>query len=79
MILTMIRRQLRESPMCCLIESVGSRLLGWWYVCIGLGFGILGLRNFLLGTGPWPVVLRCVIAAGFVVLGVATLRAPRSH
>jgi len=54
-------------------------MMGWWYVCIGLGFGILGLRNFLLGAGPWPVVLRCVIAVGFVVLGVTTLRAANSR
>ncbi|PYT17932.1 MAG: hypothetical protein DMG59_05945 [Acidobacteria bacterium] len=51
-----------------------NRLLGWWYVCIGLGFGALALRSFLGGAGTWQIVLRCVIALGFVALGAGTLR-----
>jgi hypothetical protein len=53
-----------------------ARLLGWWYVSIGLGFGLLALRNLLYGAGPWSIVLRAVIAAGFLILGVITLSAP---
>jgi len=53
-----------------------ARWLGWWYVCIGLGFGLLGLRNLLAGGRPWGVVLRWVIAIGFVLLGAGTLRSP---
>lgn len=51
-----------------------ARLLGWWYVCIGLGFALLALRNYMYGARPWSIVLRCVIALGFVVLGAVTLR-----
>jgi hypothetical protein len=51
-----------------------ARWLGWWYVCIGLGFGLLGLRNFLAGGRAWGIVLRCVIAIGFVLLGAGSLR-----
>jgi len=51
-----------------------SRLFGWWYVSIGLGFFLLGLRYLLLSQPLRLVVLRWVIAAGFLVLGWATLR-----
>jgi hypothetical protein len=50
------------------------RLLGWWYVCIGGGFLLLGVRSLLLGERLWMILLRWVIAAGFVFLGVSRLR-----
>ncbi len=53
-----------------------TQILGWWYICIGLGFLALGLRNLLLGAQPWPVALRWMIAMGFVILGAGTLRSP---
>jgi hypothetical protein len=46
-----------------------QRLFAAWYFCIGAGFLLLGIRAFLLGAVVWTVVLRWVIAAGFVVLG----------
>ncbi len=54
-----------------------ARLLGWWYVCIGVGFSLLALRNYLYGARPWSIVLRAVISFGFLLLGVVTLRGPR--
>jgi hypothetical protein len=53
-----------------------ARLLGWWYVSIGLGFGLLALRYLIYRAGFWSIVLRAVIAAGFLILGVITLKAP---
>ncbi|MGD1093150.1 MAG: hypothetical protein ABSB35_14310 [Bryobacteraceae bacterium] len=53
-----------------------GRLLGWWYVCIGLGFGALAARNLLAGAPRWSIVLRVFIAAGFLLLGVGSLRSP---
>ena len=53
-----------------------TQLLGWWYVLIGIGFGLLGLRNLLGGARPWSIWLRWIIAAGFVILGIGTLRSP---
>jgi hypothetical protein len=50
------------------------RLFGWWYVCLGLTFASLAWRNFLYGAPRWGIVLRCVIAAGFAILGAMTLR-----
>jgi hypothetical protein len=50
------------------------RLLALWYVCIGAGFFTLGLRAIMLGAPWWTVILRWVIAAGFVVIGVVELR-----
>ena len=51
-----------------------ARLFGWWYVSIGLGFGLLAIRNYIYGARPGSIVLRAVIAAGFVILGVTTLQ-----
>src|ERR1051326_5863727 len=51
-----------------------ERMLGWWYVCIGLGFILLGVRSFVRGDASWPIVLRLVIALGFLALGIGTLR-----
>ncbi len=55
-----------------------ARLFGWWYVSIGVGFGLLAIRNFIYGAGTASIVLRAAIAVGFLILGVTTLRtAPR--
>jgi hypothetical protein len=53
-------------------------MLGWWYVCIGAAFMLLGLRSFVRGDAVWSAVMRLVIAAGFVALAVGTLKGP-SH
>src|SRR5262249_52878745 len=53
------------------------RLFGWWYVCLGLAFAALAWRNILYGAPALGIVLRCVIAAGFAMLGVNTLRSAR--
>jgi hypothetical protein len=50
-----------------------GRLLGYWYVCIGIGFGLLGLRNLLAGAAPWTIALRWIVALGFLVLGAGSL------
>ncbi|MGD0579222.1 MAG: hypothetical protein ABSC08_09875 [Bryobacteraceae bacterium] len=54
-----------------------SRMFGWWYVCTGLGFALLGLRYWIARAPLFSVVLRFVIAAGFVLLGYATFRSAR--
>ena len=54
-----------------------ARVFGWWYSCIGLGFALLGLRYWIARASLYPVALRFVVAAGFVLLGVATLRSAR--
>jgi hypothetical protein len=48
--------------------------MGWWYVSLGAGFLLLGLRAWLLGARFWTVLLRWLIAAGFLVLGWLELR-----
>jgi len=53
---------------------VYTRIIGWWYVCLGLAFAALAWRNMLLGASHLGVALRCVVAAGFALLGVMTLR-----
>jgi len=49
-------------------------MFGWWYLCIGLGFVLLGLRSLMRGDAAWPIALRFVIAAGFFALGAGTLQ-----
>lgn len=51
-----------------------NQLYGWWYVCIGIGFALLALRAYIAGVRPWSILLRGVIAAGFLVLGATTLK-----
>ncbi len=53
------------------------RLLGWWYVAIGAGFILLGIQRWMLGEGLSALLLRWAIAAGFLLLGVGTLRSPK--
>lgn len=54
-----------------------NQLFGWWYVCIGVGFSLLALRTYLAGARLFPILLRGVIAGGFILLGVATLTAAK--
>jgi hypothetical protein len=54
-----------------------GRLWGWWYVCIGIGFFLLGLRYLVAGITGWPVALRWAIGAGFLLLAFGTLRSKR--
>jgi hypothetical protein len=50
-----------------------ARLWGCWYICIGLGFGLLGLRNLLAQSAAWTIAIRWIIALGFIVLGAGSL------
>ena len=56
------------------MEKSRSRWFAAWYVCIGAGFFALGLRVLLLGGRLWTVILRWVIAAGFLALGYLEIR-----
>jgi len=56
-----------------------SRLFGWWYFCVGLGFILLGIRNWMVRAPRWSVALRFVIAAGFLILAFAVFRAEREN
>lgn len=51
--------------------------MGYWYICIGIGFGLLGLRNLVAAAPVWTIVIRWIIGLGFVFLGMGTLRRPR--
>ena len=67
-----------RSTGCAVIGNVGQRngsrhprLLGWWYVCIAVGFFLLACANALRGARPLMVLLRVLIAAGFAALAYA--------
>jgi len=49
-------------------------LLGWWYTCIGIAFILLALRSMIRGDPLWAVIIRLVIAGGFLALSSGTLR-----
>jgi hypothetical protein len=53
-----------------------ARMLAWWYITIGGAFILLGLRSVLRADSAWPIAFRFLIAVGFIVLGVGTLRTP---
>jgi hypothetical protein len=50
---------------------------GWWYISIGIGFALLALRNLIAGGRLGGIILRVIIAIGFLLLGAATLRPAR--
>jgi hypothetical protein len=54
-----------------------SKWFGWWYISIGCGFFLLGLRSLFGNAGALAVALRWLIAAGFLALGSGTLRFAR--
>jgi hypothetical protein len=54
-----------------------SRLFGWWYLCVGLGFVLLAIRNWIAHAAPWAVAIRFVIAAGFLLLAIPMFLAAR--
>jgi hypothetical protein len=48
--------------------------MAWWYASIGLGFVLLGAYRMLAGEAAWLIVLRFVIAAGFLALAAFEFR-----
>jgi hypothetical protein len=57
-----------------LSDMFSSRILGWWYVCIGAGFIALAVRALIAGAQMWAAGLRFAIALGFLTLGFMSLR-----
>jgi hypothetical protein len=45
-----------------------SKQWGWWYLSIGFGFLLLAIVHLIEGATLWAVVLRVVVAVGFVLL-----------
>lgn len=56
---------------------MNSRILGWWYICIGAGFVALGARAGVAGAPLLSIALRFAIAAGFLSLGWFTMSGKR--
>ncbi len=55
-----------------------SLVFGWWYISIGVGFLLLGLNRILLHDRFWAVLIRWLIAVGFLALGCMELRRRKS-
>jgi hypothetical protein len=55
-----------------------SRFYTIWYLCISVGFVLLGIRALVVGERPLNVILRWVIAAGFLALAWLEKRQTRS-
>ncbi len=43
-------------------------LLVWWYLCLGAGFLLMGFYRLIHGERFWLVLLRWMLAAGFLAL-----------
>jgi hypothetical protein len=68
----------KVSPSLGLPDDDGFvRLLGWWYICIGLAFVGLAARAFMSGAPAWSSWLRVAIAVGFLFLGIVELARTR--
>ena len=70
-----------RNRLCALIDGVGcgnttwrSRLLGWWYLCVSVGFLLLTLVHAVRGAGPLMILPRVGIAVGFAVLAYLEFR-----
>jgi hypothetical protein len=59
-------------------RSRRTRMLGWWYVCIGVAFTLLAVRSILRGDPLWSIVIRFLISVGFFALAAGTLRSVRA-
>jgi len=53
-------------------KSLRTRLFAWWYFAIAAGFVLLAINRWILGERMTLIVLRLVIAAGFLILGILT-------
>ena len=54
-----------------------SKFYTIWYLCISVGFVLLGLRALVVGERLLGVILRWVIAAGFLALAWLEKRTPQ--
>ena len=50
------------------VRGFQSKHWGWWYLSIGVGFLLLAIVHQLQGARVGAVVLRIVVAIGFVLL-----------
>ena len=55
-------------------KRLRTKLFAWWYFAIAAGFVLLAINRWLVGESMWLIMLRILIAAGFLLLGYVTLR-----
>jgi hypothetical protein len=55
-------------------KRLRTKLFAWWYFAIAAGFVLLAINRWLVGERMWLIMLRFLIAAGFLLLGYATFR-----
>ncbi len=55
-------------------KSLRTRLFAWWYFAIAAGFVLLAINRWMLGERITLILLRLLIALGFLILGVLTWR-----
>jgi len=53
-----------------------ARWFACWYLAIGCGFLLLGIRLLVAGARPWQIGLRFLVAAGFFLLAWVQFRYP---
>lgn len=55
------------------------RWVAWWYVAIGIGFGLLAIQHMVTGDQPWLIAIRIIIGVGFGLLGWTELRGKKGR
>jgi hypothetical protein len=55
-------------------KRLRTRLFAWWYFAIAAGFVLLAINRWMLGEHITLILLRFLIALGFLILGVLTWR-----
>ena len=55
-------------------KETKARWFAWWYFAIGAGFFLLGVDRLIVGGRMSLIILRFVVAGGFVLLGYLTMR-----
>ncbi|HYO83792.1 MAG TPA: hypothetical protein VES20_20485, partial [Bryobacteraceae bacterium] len=49
-------------------------LFGLWYFAIAFGFALLAVSSAIRGGARWAIILRIIVAVGFMLLAIAHLR-----
>ena len=70
-----MKRDERQS----VISSRRAKIYGIWFICIGIGFCLLGVRSWAAGDFAWRIALRFLISAGFLAGALGFLRQARGH
>jgi hypothetical protein len=65
---------MRTGPLQAAKSQRLAAFYGIWFLCVGAGFCLLGIRSWLEGDLGWRIAIRFLIGAGFVVAAAGYIR-----